>query len=134
MQQIPCIDLFKSALHVSGDKLAHPQEHFLTVYTAFGTMHRYCCRSVGSNIGALHWNGICCVLLVAYMFVLMMHGLTNIMLHQQSSKFPSKFLATSYKIQRLHEAFYNNKQMFVFYRVRDFYKLRFSFVYLDVAL
>ena len=25
----------KSALHVSGDKIAHPQEHFLTVYTAF---------------------------------------------------------------------------------------------------
>jgi len=28
MQQIPFINLFKSALHVSGDKLAHPQEHF----------------------------------------------------------------------------------------------------------
>jgi len=39
MQQIPFIDLFKSALHVSGDKLTHPQEHFLTVYIAFGTMH-----------------------------------------------------------------------------------------------
>ena len=38
-QQIPFIDLFKSALHVLGDKFAHPQEHFLTVYTAFGTMH-----------------------------------------------------------------------------------------------
>ena len=36
MQQIPFVDLFKSALHVSGDKLAHPQEHFLIVYTAFG--------------------------------------------------------------------------------------------------
>jgi len=34
MQQIPFIDLFISALHVSGDKLAHSQEHFLTVYTA----------------------------------------------------------------------------------------------------
>jgi len=60
MQQIPFIDLFKSALHVSGDKLAHPQEHFLTVYTSFGTMHRYCCRPatrlslVGSSIGALY--------------------------------------------------------------------------------
>jgi len=47
-QQIPFIDifidLFKSALHVSDDKLAHPQEQFLTLYTAFGTMHRYCCR------------------------------------------------------------------------------------------
>ena len=31
------INLFKSALHVSDDKFAHPQEHFLTVYTAFGT-------------------------------------------------------------------------------------------------
>jgi len=33
------INLFKSAQHVSGDKFAHPQEHFLTVRTAFGTMH-----------------------------------------------------------------------------------------------
>jgi len=36
MQQIPFIDLIRSALHVSGDKLAHPQEHFLTAHTAFG--------------------------------------------------------------------------------------------------
>jgi len=28
------IDIFEPALHVSGDKLAHLQEHFLTVYTA----------------------------------------------------------------------------------------------------
>ena len=67
MQQILFIDLFKTALHVLGDKLAHPQEHFLTVYMAFGTMHRYCCQPVtrlrwnvltlslvGSNIGALY--------------------------------------------------------------------------------
>jgi len=33
MQQIPFIDPFKSAQHVSGDKLAHPQEYVLTVYT-----------------------------------------------------------------------------------------------------
>jgi len=33
MQHIRFIDLFKSALPVSGDKLAHPQEHFLNVYT-----------------------------------------------------------------------------------------------------
>jgi len=45
------INLFKSALHVSGDKFVHPQEHFFTVYTAFGTMHRptavsvHCTRS-----------------------------------------------------------------------------------------
>ena len=54
MQQNPFTDLFKSALHVSGDKLAHPQEHFLTVYTAFGTMHRYCCRPVTK----LRWNSM----------------------------------------------------------------------------
>ena len=34
---------FNSALHVSDDKFAHPQEHFLIIYTAFGTMHRHCC-------------------------------------------------------------------------------------------
>ena len=33
------INLFNSAQRVSGDKFAHPQEHFLIVYTAFGTMH-----------------------------------------------------------------------------------------------
>ena len=38
------INLFKSALHISGDKFAHPQERFLTVYTAFGTMYRHCRR------------------------------------------------------------------------------------------
>ena len=27
------INLFNSALHVSGDKFAHSQEHFLTVYS-----------------------------------------------------------------------------------------------------
>jgi len=37
------INLFNSALHVLGNKFAHPQEHFLTVYTAFGTMQRRCC-------------------------------------------------------------------------------------------
>jgi len=31
------IDLFEAAVHVSDDKLAYLQEHFLTVYTAFGT-------------------------------------------------------------------------------------------------
>ena len=41
MQQLfRLLVLLKSALHVSGDKFAHPQEHFLTVYTVFGTMHR----------------------------------------------------------------------------------------------
>jgi len=44
MQRIPSIDLFKSDLNVSGEKLTHPQEHFLTICATFGTMHRYCCR------------------------------------------------------------------------------------------
>ena len=54
------INLFKSALRVSGDKFAHSQEHFLTVYTAFGTTHRHCCRSIStvapvdSSVGALY--------------------------------------------------------------------------------
>jgi len=34
MQQFSFIDLFESTLHVSGDRLAHLQEHFFTVYTA----------------------------------------------------------------------------------------------------
>jgi hypothetical protein len=43
------INLFKSALHVSGDKFDHPQEHLSTVYTALGTMHRHCCRQMQQN-------------------------------------------------------------------------------------
>ena len=46
------INLFNSAPHVSGYKFAHPQEHFLTVYTDFGKMRRHCCRSVPR----LRWN------------------------------------------------------------------------------
>jgi hypothetical protein len=47
-------NLFNSALHVSGDKFAHPQEHFLSLYAAFGTMHRHCCRPVPR----LRWNSM----------------------------------------------------------------------------
>jgi len=46
------INLFNSAPHVSGNKFTNPQEHFLTAYTAFGTMHRHCCRPVPQ----LRWN------------------------------------------------------------------------------
>jgi len=53
MQQIPFIYLFKSALHVSGDILVHPQEHFLTLYTAFGTMHRPAAISVHCTKGCI---------------------------------------------------------------------------------
>ena len=86
LQQIPFINLFKSALSVSRDKLAHPQKHFLTVYTAFGTMHRYRCTvpKAVHTVKKCSWgwaslspetcraylkrsiNGICCILLVAY--------------------------------------------------------------------
>ena len=37
------INLFNPALHFSGKKFAHPQEHFLIVYAAFDTMQRHCC-------------------------------------------------------------------------------------------
>jgi len=60
------IDLFESAVHVSGNKFAHLQKQFLTVYTALvqctdiaanrcwdGTL-----SSVGSNIGALYQSWI----------------------------------------------------------------------------
>jgi len=82
------IDLFESALHVSGDKLAHLQEHFWLYIQLWYNV------PVGSNIGALYqsckysqkcswrWaslspetcrvdsnrsiNQNCCILLVAY--------------------------------------------------------------------
>ena len=47
------INLFKSVQNIAGDKFPHPQLHFLTEYTVFGTMHRLCCRPVGSRGGAL---------------------------------------------------------------------------------
>jgi hypothetical protein len=53
-QTFSFISLFNSALHVLGHKFTHPQEHFLTIYTAFGTMHWHCCRLVSSSVGALY--------------------------------------------------------------------------------
>jgi len=85
MQQIPFIDLFKSALHVPGDKPAHPQEHFFvstvkkvplhsaTNSPIFRSTFLTCRADLKRSI-----NGICCILLVAYIVVLMTHGLTNI--------------------------------------------------------
>ena len=49
------IDLFNSAPHVSGDIFAHPQEHFLTVYTAFGTKHWHCSRPL-PRLSPFHLN------------------------------------------------------------------------------
>ena len=88
------INFFNSAQHVSGNKFAHPQEHFLTVCTAFGTMHRsaavsvHCTKSCtyspksaledGRNCRPKH-VGLnekinkrisCCILLVIYIVVL----------------------------------------------------------------
>jgi hypothetical protein len=45
MQQFPFIDLFKSALHVSSDVFAHPQEQFNCMYS-FGNNAPTCCRPV----------------------------------------------------------------------------------------
>ena len=50
----PFINIFKSALHVSGDKFVNHQEHVLTVYTAFGTTHRHCCRPVHCNKSCMY--------------------------------------------------------------------------------
>jgi hypothetical protein len=44
------INLFNSALHVSGDKFTHPQEQFSILYTAFGTVYGHCCRPVHSTV------------------------------------------------------------------------------------
>jgi hypothetical protein len=33
MQRFPFTDFFNSALHVSGDSFAHPQEHFNCIYS-----------------------------------------------------------------------------------------------------
>jgi len=57
MKQIQFIDLFKSALNVSGDKPAHPQERFqlyiqLLVQCTDVPADR--CHRYGSNIGALY--------------------------------------------------------------------------------
>jgi len=55
MQQIPFIDpfigVFKSAVHVSGDKLAHLQEHF---WLYIQLLVQRTLSPVGSNIGALY--------------------------------------------------------------------------------
>ena len=45
------INFFKSPLHVSMGKFAHPQEHFLNVYTAFGSIHRHFCQPVPLGTG-----------------------------------------------------------------------------------
>ena len=96
-------NLFKSALHVSGDKFAHPQEYFLTAYTAFGTMHRHCCRPVSGlyqklyiqsksapedgricrqkHVGLIYKDikrKSCCILLVTYVVILAMQSHTNV--------------------------------------------------------
>ena len=56
------INLLNQRYMFSGDKFAHPQEHFLTIRAALDTMHWHCCRPVprstvalvGSSVGALY--------------------------------------------------------------------------------
>jgi hypothetical protein len=114
MQQIPFINLFKSALHVSSDKFSHHQEHFWLymqllvqcTVTAADRWHGWLChRSAAVTVHCTKnciyslkcswgWanlsletcradlkrsiNGICCILLVAYIVFLVIHGHTNI--------------------------------------------------------
>ena len=83
MQQIlPLLIFFKSSQHVSGDKFAHPQELFLTVHTAFGTMHGLCSRMYSQKVllrmgefvarnmlgcfKKINKRKSCCILLVIY--------------------------------------------------------------------
>ena len=52
MQQLFRLFVFLSQPYMfSGDKFAHSQEHFLTVYTASGTLQRHCCRPVQRSTG-----------------------------------------------------------------------------------
>ena len=46
MQQLFSLVILLFSPTCFGGKFAHPQEHSLTVYTAFRTMHRHCCRPV----------------------------------------------------------------------------------------
>jgi len=66
MQQIPFIelfiDLFKSALRVSGDKLAHLQEHFLTVCTVLVQ-----CTDIAADRSQVHRSA---AISVAYIVVI----------------------------------------------------------------
>jgi hypothetical protein len=88
MQQIPFIDLFidllKSALHVTGNKLAHLQQHFLTAYTFKNCSWRWASlspetctedlrRSIKRSI-----NVVCCNLLVTYVVVVSIRALADI--------------------------------------------------------
>ena len=121
MQQITFIDLFTSF----GQQTRPSSGALLTIYTAFGTMHRYCCwpvtrlrcnsklhlnlvtgrqqyrcivpkavytiksapedgRVCCPKLVKRSINVICCILLVAYIVVLMVHGLTNVKFSQDS--------------------------------------------------
>ena len=63
-KNVSFINLFKSAQHVSGDKFAHSQEHFLIAYT--------------DGFRNINKRKSCCILLFVYIVVIMMHGDTNI--------------------------------------------------------
>ena len=78
------IYLLQSALHVSGDVFAHHQEH-ITVTTASGNVHRWCCWLVLRKPHPTSWRPI---------LILSTHlplGLSSVLF---PSGFPTKTLYT----------------------------------------
>jgi len=94
MQQFPLIDLFidlfEFALHVSGDKLVHLQEHFLTVYInsvhctetvytvkkctwRWASLSPETCRANSNRSIKRSISGNCCILSIAYTIVQQIH-------------------------------------------------------------
>ena len=73
MQQLfSFINLFKSAQHVSGDKLAHPQEHFFKGIYSFW-YNAPLLLPIGSSVGALYpklYVCVCvCVCIYIYIYI-----------------------------------------------------------------
>jgi hypothetical protein len=54
MQRFPFIDLSKSALHISGDNFARPQEHFNCIYSFWYNAPTLLPTGVGSGVGAFY--------------------------------------------------------------------------------
>ena len=76
------INIFNSALHVSGDKFAHPQEHFLTVYTQLfvqctDTAADWC-RGTGRSICVLYFNTLQVAQSITLLYILLFRQLRNV--------------------------------------------------------
>jgi len=81
-QQFSFIDLliylFVSAPHVSGDKFAHLQEHFFDCIYSFWYNAPILLPTGDKVEMELHLSPVaCCILLIAYIVVPMMHGLSR---------------------------------------------------------